>query len=47
MLYYYEDCTYEQLARTLGRVGGDDQRAAHQARAMLRERLGAERESIK
>jgi RNA polymerase sigma-70 factor (ECF subfamily) len=43
MLYYYEDCTYEQLARTLGVSAATVNARLTQARQLLRERLGAPR----
>jgi RNA polymerase sigma-70 factor (ECF subfamily) len=41
MLYYYEDCTYQDLARRLGVSAATVNARLTQARQMLRERLGA------
>src|SRR6185503_9678971 len=41
MLYYYEDCTYEQLAKTLGVSAATVNARLTQARQLLREKLGA------
>ena len=41
MLYYYEDCTYQQLAKTLGVSAATVNARLTQARQLLRERLGA------
>lgn len=44
MLYYYEDCTYADLARRLGVSAATINARLTQARLRLRERLGAARE---
>jgi RNA polymerase sigma-70 factor (ECF subfamily) len=41
MLYYYEDCTYHDLAQRLGVSGATINARLTQARQLLRERLGA------
>jgi RNA polymerase sigma-70 factor (ECF subfamily) len=41
MLYYYEDCTYQDLAKRLGVSAATINARLTQARMMLRERLGA------
>jgi RNA polymerase sigma factor (sigma-70 family) len=43
MLYYYEDCTYQDLAKILGVSGATVNARLTQARQLLRERLGAPR----
>ena len=43
MLYYYEDCTYQDLANRLGVSGATINARLTQARQLLRERLGAPR----
>src|SRR5687767_2660162 len=41
MLYYYEDCTYQDLAKRLGVSAATINARLTQARMMLRERMGA------
>ena len=41
MLYYYDDCTYQELADLLGVSAATINARLTRARAMLRERLGA------
>jgi RNA polymerase sigma-70 factor (ECF subfamily) len=41
MLYYYQDCTYDDLARTLGVSAATINARLTQARQMLRQRLSA------
>jgi RNA polymerase sigma-70 factor (ECF subfamily) len=43
MMYYYEDCTYQDLAKRLGVSGATINARLTQARQLLRERLGAPR----
>ena len=44
MLYYHEDCTYQELAELLGVSAATINARLTKARAMLRERLGAFRQ---
>jgi RNA polymerase sigma-70 factor (ECF subfamily) len=44
MLYYSQDCTYEQLAEMLGVSAATINARLTKARAMLRERMLAQRE---
>lgn len=46
MLYYYQDCTYEELGRTLGVSSAAINARLTKARAMLRERMMAERDEM-
>jgi RNA polymerase sigma-70 factor (ECF subfamily) len=45
MMYYYDDVTYQQIAQTLGVSAATVNARLTKARAMLRERLGAERKA--
>jgi RNA polymerase sigma-70 factor (ECF subfamily) len=44
MLYYYEDCTYQELAEMLGVSAATINARLTKARAMLRERMGVVKE---
>ena len=43
MLYYTQDCTYDELAEMLGVSAATINARLTKARAMLRERMGVER----